>query len=238
MSVDIRRMILSQINHIESDARIVLFHGARRRITGKIVHDHSLARDDCDFGKSFYMGDVEIQAKTLVGNEKEPYFYKIELDLSGLHVVKFNSLAWALVVALNSGKLDDAKLRNFIMEQYAGCDLMVGPIADDKMFVMLNRFFENAMTDKGLVKAIACLHLGTQYALKSEKADNNISILREEPINKNNQQFREDMKIMFAKRQEAIRLAEEIRIDSFGQGMLMAQIIKNFHGKRHAVRPR
>ena len=54
-----------------------------------------------------------------------------------------------------------------IYQQYAsmaaGCDMVIGYIANDRMFVVLDRFFNGEITDLALINSLSALKLGKQY---------------------------------------------------------------------------
>ena len=59
---------------------IILFHGSRGGIDGKI---QPISRVRCDFGQGFYMGEDANQAKSLVVDDDSPFFYTLKLHLFG-----------------------------------------------------------------------------------------------------------------------------------------------------------
>ncbi len=60
-----------------------------------------------------------------------------------------------------------------------GCDMMIGYIANDRMFVVLDRFFNGEITDMALMHSLSALKLGKQYVALTEKACEKIEILDE-----------------------------------------------------------
>ena len=55
-------------------------------------------------------------------------------------------------------------------------------IANDRMFVVLDRFFGGEITDKALVESLSALKLGIQYVAITKKACDSISILEEKKL--------------------------------------------------------
>lgn len=43
-----------------------------------------------------------------------------------------------------------------------GCDVLIGCIANDRMFVVLDRFFKGDITDEALIRSLSALKLGKQ----------------------------------------------------------------------------
>lgn len=214
----------SQIQNFHSSERIELFHGSQNGIDGEIRHDHPAARHACDFGQAFYMGTLRIQAKTIVRQEGKASLLTLEANLDGLNIVKFRSLAWALAVAWHRGKFENTSLSAFLAERCAGADVIAGPIADDKLYASLEKFFSGDMTDAATVRCVSVLNLGVQYAAKTEKADKNITVKSVELIDINDNDFA----IMAALRKEALAKMEKIRIEFRRQGRYFDEIIDEF----------
>ena len=61
-----------------------------------------------------------------------------------------------------------------VYEKYAhmadGYDLIIGYIANDRMYTELSRFFNRTLTDVALINCLSALDLGKQYVAVSEKA--------------------------------------------------------------------
>lgn len=158
------------------------------------------------------MGTEPEQPLTLICNFPEASFYTLELDLKGLEVLDIDiGVEWALLIAFNRGKMESVKGSRFY-EKYAnmmkGYDVVAGYIADDRMFVVLDRFFRGEITDRALVESLSVLKLGKQYVAVTEKACRNIRILEKKDIGaKERDRLRN---ISEENRREGIAKAEEI----------------------------
>ena len=85
---------------------------------------------------------------------------------------------------------------------------MIGCIANDRIFVVLDRFFNGEITDLALINSLSALKLGKQYVALTKKACSQIKILDEQHIFKED---RESLKIVSeANRSKGIALADEI----------------------------
>ena len=194
---------------ITSNEKIILFHGSKSGLEGTIAPK---SRDKCDFGKGFYMGTEQTQPLTLICNYPDAKIYTLSVDLSGLKIMDIEvGLDWALLVAYNRGKMESAKGTS-IYNRYAdldkSCDMVVGYIANDRMFVVLDRFFNGEITDLALINSLSALKLGKQYVAKTEKACKNIKIIEEQEIN---EEQREKLKYESEiNRSRGIELAESI----------------------------
>ena len=194
---------------ITSNEKIILYHGSKSGIEGTIAPK---SRDKCDFGKGFYMGTEQTQPLTLICNYPDAKIYTLSVDLSGLKIMDIEvGLDWALLVAYNRGKMEAVKGTS-IYNRYAdfdkSCDMVVGYIANDRMFVVLDRFFNGEITDLALINSLSALKLGKQYVAKTEKACKNIKIIEKQEIN---EEQREKLKYESEiNRSKGIELAESI----------------------------
>ena len=162
---------------------VTLYHGSKAGICGTIA---PISRDCCDFGKGFYMGTDRMQPLTLICNYPKAKLYTLGVDLSGLKILDLEvGLDWALLVAFNRGKMESVKC-TFIFKRFQkmtdGCDMVIGYIANDRMFVVLDRFFNGEITDTALINSLSALKLGKQYVALTEDACKSITILEEQEI--------------------------------------------------------
>ena len=216
---------------ITSNEKIILFHGSKSGIEGTIAPK---SRDKCDFGKGFYMGTEQTQPLTLICNYPDAKIYTLSVDLSGLKIMDIEvGLDWALLVAYNRGKMDSAKgtsIYNRYAELDKSCDMVVGYIANDRMFVVLDRFFNGEITDLALINSLSALKLGKQYVAKTEKACKNIKIIEEQEIN---EEQREKLKYESEiNRSRGIELAESICRKYRREGRFFDEILEA--GGQHA----
>ena len=187
----------------------VLFHGSKSGIEGDIMPK---SRSQCDFGKGFYMGTEVLQPLTLICNYTNPVLYFVAINQSDLNILELSTdISWAFAVAFNRGKLERVKgkaLYRKYDELLQNHDLIVGDIADDRMFYVLDNFFEGNITDKGLVECLSVLQLGKQYVAVSQKACRQIKILKEYAMSELELMALKD--ISEKKRQTGIEQANEI----------------------------
>ena len=98
-----------------------------------------------------------------------------------------------------------------IYEKYAhfadGYDMIIGYIANDRMYTELTSFFNLNITDTALINCLSALDLGKQYVAITEKACKNIKILKEEALTELEMLVLQDMSV---KRKKAgIAIAKE-----------------------------
>ena len=191
------------------DGRILLYHGSKSGIVGDIAPK---SREMCDFGKGFYMGTEPGQPLTLICDFDKSKFYIVSIDAAALDAIEIKAdLDWAMLVAFHRGRMDKIKGTAFY-EKYscmdAGKDLVIGSIANDRMFYVLDNFFMGNITDMALVNSLSALKLGKQYVATTEKACAAVRIEREIPLSMMERRFLQDESE--ANRQKGIALANDI----------------------------
>lgn len=152
---------------------IKLYHASHTGINGNIVYTAS--RQNCDFGLGFYTGDYDLQAKSIVATDTNPYFYTFYVCLSDLKVYTFtDDIIWALYVGVNRGfiSLQDYPKLSSLVRNINSYDIIKGLIADDRMYYVYSNFVDGNITDKVLVEALKYVKLGYQYVFKNQKACN------------------------------------------------------------------
>ena len=202
-----------------------LYHGSKKGIDGDIA---PISRAECDFGSGFYMGTAPLQPLTLVCNEEKPMFYTVDLDLRGLKVLTVDiGMDWAMLIAYYRKEMEKAK-GTAIYEKYAkmadGYDVIVGYIANDRMYTELSRFFNRTLTDVALINCLSALDLGKQYVAVSEKACKQIKIVGEQPISYLELAMLKDMSV--TRRKEGVALAEEIEVKYRREGKFFDEILR------------
>lgn len=211
--------------HTADGGRIVLYHGSRSGIDGSI---RPISRERCDFGRGFYMGTQIHQPLTLICSFEKAAVYTLELDLTGLKVLHIPAgIEWAMAIAFSRGKLEDIKgtpLYEKYRKMLGGHDLIVGKIADDRMFYVLDRFFMGDITDRGLAESLSALQLGEQYVALTEKACGQIVILERRDISELERLCIYDMSEQ--NRKQGIDAANDICRNRRREGRFFDEILK------------
>lgn len=194
---------------VASDETVTLYHGSKSGIQGDIA---PVSRKHCDFGKGFYMGTNRMQPLTLICNYPKARIYTLNVDLSGLKILDVEAgLTWALLVAYNRGKMDfmkDSPIYRQFRNLTEACDMIRGYIANDRMFVVLDRFFNGEITDIALIHSLSALKLGKQYVALTKEACGRIKIMEEQVISKED---RDKLKVESEENRFAgIAMADEI----------------------------
>ena len=223
--LDVVEIIVNAKEYTDENHKLVLYHGSKKGIGGDIA---PISRGECDFGKGFYMGTTTLQPLTLVCNEDKPKFYAVELDTTDLKVLTVDiGMDWAMLIAYYRKEMESAK-GTPVYEKYAhmadGYDLIIGYIANDRMYTELSRFFNRTLTDVALINCLSALDLGKQYVAVSEKACKQIKVLKEYPLSQLELALLKDMSA--ERRKEGIALAEEIEVKYRREGKFFDEILK------------
>ena len=229
--VDLETIIQKKIEDVVSglkvrDGSLILYHGSKSGIKGPIA---PISRDRCDFGRGFYMGTEPYQPLTLISDFEQSKFYVISLDLSDLRVLKVSpDIEWAMLVAFNRGKMDEIRGTE-LYDRYArmakGYDVIVGSIANDRMFYVLDNFFLGNITDKALVMSLSALQLGQQYVAVTENACSHVVIEAEIELSHLERVFLRDLSE--ANRVKGVNLANDICRDYRREGLFFDEILKS-----------
>ena len=206
------------------EGRTLLYHGSKSGIVGDIAPK---SREMCDFGKGFYMGTEPGQPLTLICDFEKSKFYIVSIDTRELDTVEIKAdLDWAMLVAYHRGRMEQIKGTTFYdkhSQMDAGKDLVIGSIANDRMFYVLDNFFTGGITDMALVNSLSALKLGKQYVATTEKACAAVRIEKELPISMMERRFLQDESE--ANRQKGIHLANDICKNYRREGKFFDEIL-------------
>lgn len=163
--------------------RVLLYHGSKSGIEGDIAPK---SRKQCDFGEGFYMGTEPSQALTLICDYESAKFYIVSISVEDLAVLTVPAdLEWAMIVAYHRGRMEKIKGTPFYckyQEMTKDKDLVIGSIANDIMFFVIDNFFIGNITDAALINSLSALELGKQYVAVTQKGCDAVRIEKEIPI--------------------------------------------------------
>lgn len=210
----------------ELKKEILLFHGAKSAIIGNI--DINKGRKNNDFGQGFYCGESYEQSASFVENFENSSVYYFSLDVTGLRSLKYTvDRDWMLTIAYFRGTLNEYKdsivIKNLI-SRLEGVDYVVAPIADNKMFRIIDSFINGEITDQQCKHCLAATNLGFQYVLLNDNAISRLKTLEccylsNEERNHYRKIKLEDNKIS----DDKVKLA---RIQYRGKGLYIDEILK------------
>ena len=132
----------------------LLFHGAKTTIEGEIRPN--VSRHNNDFGQGFYMGESFRQAALFVSNFESSCVYAIKFKDAGLSKASYSvNTEWMLTVASFRGKLrgrvsDEQQAR--IRAKADSADYIIAPIADNRMYQIIDSFIDGEITDEQCIK--------------------------------------------------------------------------------------
>ena len=232
--VPVYDMILEKIaaasESVELDkGRVLLYHGSKSGIEGDIAPK---SRKQCDFGKGFYMGTEPSQALTLICDYESAKFYIVSISVDNLAVLDVPAdLEWAMIVAYHRGRMEKIKGTPFCskyQEMAKDKDLIIGSIANDRMFFVIDNFFIGNITDVALINCLSALELGKQYVAVTRKGCDAVRIEKEIPISYLEKLFMKE--VSEANRVKGSSLANDICRNYRREGLFFDEILDQAAG--------
>lgn len=151
--------------------KIRLYHGSNVSIE---TVELSKSKHGKDFGRGFYLNPNEIQAKEMAEAKADflggkPTVSVFELDPKSIEqgVLKIKvfedySKEWAEFVAMNRRNMTDVQAHDY--------DVVIGPIADDKVGVQIRRFINGFISAEKLIEELRFKEKAVQYFFGTERA--------------------------------------------------------------------
>ena len=209
--------------------RMLLYHGSKSGIEGDIAPK---SRKQCDFGEGFYMGTEPSQALTLICDYESAKFYIVSISVDNLAVLDVPAdLEWAMIVAYHRGRMEKIKGTPFYskyQEMTKDKDLVIGSIANDRMFFVIDNFFIGNITDAALINSLSALELGKQYVAVTRKGCDAVRIEKEIPISYLEKLFMKE--VSEANRVKGSSLANDICRNYRREGLFFDEILDQAAG--------
>ncbi len=204
----------------------ILFHGAKTYIDGKISIERSKVIND--FGRGFYCGESLEQSAMFVANYPESSLYILTFDKKDLKCAQLNvDRDWMLLIAYFRNKLENYAKHPIILNllsKLEGVDYIVAPIADNRMFEIIDSFIEGEITDVQCQHCLSATNLGNQYVFVTEKSLEQLHILRHCYLSSDEKNY------YLSHRQEESRIGNDkvkvARKQYRGQGKYIEDILK------------
>ena len=175
----------------------LLFHGAKSEIDGEI--DIRRGRHNNDFGQGFYTGESYEQAISFVSGFDHSSVYYIRFDDKNLKCKRYEvDQEWMMTIAYYRGALDEYRNHPIIktlIEQSRDCDYIIAPIADNRMFQIINSFIAGELTDEQCKHCLAATNLGMQYIFISEKAVSQAKLIERCYISNNEKEYYKNVRL-------------------------------------------
>ena len=158
---------------------MILYHGSNVSVE-KI--ELKLCKPFRDFGRGFYLTDIQSQAEKMAERTArikggKPVLNIFEIDDNfqkneNLKIKDFSSVPteeWALFV-MNNRNRDFSDLKNLLCNQDSKYDIVHGPVADDAMAVLFQQYEQDFIDLEMLKKRMTYSELSMQYSFHTEKA--------------------------------------------------------------------
>lgn len=219
------RKIAEAAKLVKLDAgRVLLYHGSKAGVEGAI---EPKSRKQCDFGKGFYMGTDPAQALTLICDYEKSKLYIVSLGTDGLAQIEVpTNIDWAMLVAFHRGKMEKINgtlFYNKYHDMTADKDIIIGNIANDRMFFVIDNFFVGNITDAALINSLSALQLGKQYVAISQKGCNAVRVEAEINLSYLERLFIKE--VAEENRARGISLANEICKNYRREGLFFDEIL-------------
>lgn len=185
----IKEMLFRE-EYVDSN-NLVLFHGSRDFLKGEPDLKHS--KENNDFGSGFYLGETYEQAATYISASLSKRVYAFQIDITDLKILHLSiSNEWMLAIAYYRGWIDkykESKTIKNIIKKIESADVIIAPIADNRMFDVISDFVNGYFTDIQSRHSLAATPLGQQYVVKSEKALSKLELIEELYVPNNEKEF-------------------------------------------------
>lgn len=203
----------------------LLFHGAKSEIIGSV--DINKSRANNDFGKGFYTGESYNQAISFISGFNKSCVYLFDFDKTDLKCKKYEVYQdWMMTIAYYRGTLDEYKNHPIVQRlvaQSRDCDYIVAPIADNRMFQIINSFISGEITDEQCKHCLAATNLGYQYIFITPKSTEHIKMIERCYIPDNEKEYYKNVRSSDAKLgEDKVKLA---RIQYRGKGHYIDEIL-------------
>lgn len=204
----------------------LLFHGAKSVIDGNIDVQHG--RNNNDFGQGFYTGESYEQAISFVSGFDNSSIYYLSFDDQDLKCKRYEvDQEWMMTIAYYRGTLDEYKNHpkiQALVKESRNCDYIIAPIADNRMFQIINSFIAGELTDEQCKHCLAATNLGMQYIFISEKASLQAKIIERCYISGNEREYYKNIRLEESKLgDDKVKLAKR---QYRGQGRYIDEILE------------
>ena len=203
----------------------LLFHGAKHTIEGELnVH---AGRANNDFGQGFYTGESYEQAVSFVSAFDKSSVYLLDFMSPGLTCRHYEvNQDWMMTIAWYRGTLSQYRKHPIIeklRKESRDCDYIIAPIADNRMYQIINSFIGGEITDEQCKHCLAATNLGMQYVFISDKAVSRVKVLERCYLSENDRNYYKGKRSADSKLgDDKVKLA---RIRYRGQGKYIDEIL-------------
>lgn len=164
---------------LSGNTEVLLFHGAKTSIEGELSLTCSKRKND--FGAGFYCGESLEQSAMFVATFSSSSLYMLKFDCKNLKKKEFSvNRDWMLMIAYfreRLGEFANSEIIRSLVKEMQGIDYIIAPIADNRMFEIIDQFIDGEITDVQCQHCLSATNLGSQYVFTSEKAIKQVEIL-------------------------------------------------------------
>ena len=209
-----------------SSGHKLLFHGAKTYLDGQLRIDRS--RSNNDFGQGFYTGQNYPQAISFISGFDHSSVYLLDFDSSDLSCKEFDlTREWMMTIAYFRGTLEQYKdnpLVKALADEVENCDYVIAPIADNRMYQIINSFIDGEITDQQCIHCLASTNLGKQVVFKSEKAVSQLTVLERLYVSDSERNYYKAMRT--GESIESENKVKQARIQYRGKGLYIDEIYR------------
>ena len=203
----------------------LLFHGSKGIIERPL--SVRVGRINNDFGQGFYTGETYVQAISFVSGFKDSSVYYLDFDNQNLKSKEyFVDQEWMMTIAYYRGALDNYKNHKIvqkIIKDSRNCDYIIAPIADNRMFKIIDSFIQGEITDEQCKHCLAATNLGKQYVFVSDLAISQLKIVEHVYLSDNEKNYYKKSRSSDSKLgDDKVKLA---RIQYRGKGKYIDEIL-------------
>ena len=209
---------------LKETCKNVFYHGSKFGLE-KIEIDGS--RNTCDFGKGFYLGETYSNAACFVCENNDSSIYSFTLNTKDLNILEFEcTLDWMLAICYYRNSLNEykeAKKIKEIIKKIENSDLIIAPIADNRMFYIMSLFTNGDINSEVAIHSLSASFMGKQYILKSEKAIANLKPIEKYYLCK---EEKDDFIDFLNRRTDEIETKLKMAKRNFKEGLYIEEILK------------
>ena len=164
------------------DNEVLLFHASKEDFKFPIDFvTHS--RKYNDFGIAFYLGENLTQAQAYIASNIDGKILSFKLDKNDLNIINFNvERDWMIAISYYRGWIksyENSQIIKELIQKIENADVIIAPIADNRMFDIISEYVTGTITDEQCIHSLAATNLGMQYVIKTQKALDQLSLIKE-----------------------------------------------------------
>lgn len=213
------------LDNLENGHKL-LFHGAKSEIIGEPGINRS--RKNNDFGQGFYTGEKYEQAISFISGFDKSCIYLIDFFDAGLTHKQYKvDQEWMMTIAYYRGALEEYKHHPIVKrlaEKSRLYDYIIAPIADNRMFQIINSFIYGEITDEQCKHCLTATNLGFQYVFITEKSLKHLKLVERCYVSDKERQYYKNLRSSDTRlSDDKVKLA---RIKYRGKGHYIDEILK------------